>query len=98
MKQSLSVDEIKHLAALSGLHLTEEEIKKNQEQLSETLQYMENLKELNTDHTIPTSNVSNLQNVFFDDGGVDNRGLTQKQALSNGKKQKGGQFYVKRIL
>ena len=98
MKRTLQKEEIKHLGNLSGIPLTDEEIKTYQKQLSETLDYMENINELRTENTPPTSNVSNLDNVFFHDGGENKRGLSQNEALSNAKQKKDGQFQVKRIL
>lgn len=98
MKRILNKDEIKHLATLSGLQITDAELETYQKQLTETLDYMQNLNELKTENTPPTSNVSNLENVFFQDGGENKRGLTQSEALSNAKQKKDGQFQVKRIL
>ncbi|PIS15718.1 Asp-tRNA(Asn)/Glu-tRNA(Gln) amidotransferase GatCAB subunit C [Candidatus Roizmanbacteria bacterium CG09_land_8_20_14_0_10_41_9] len=98
MKRTLPKEEIKHLGNLSGISLTDEETKTYQKQLSETLDYMENINELPTANTPPTSNVSNLENVFFHDGGENKRGLTQNEALSNTKQKKDGKFLVKRIL
>lgn len=98
MKRILNKDEIKHLGNLSGIQLTDAEIETYKKQLSETLDYMENINELRTENVPPTSNVSNLENVFFHDGGENKRGLAQNEALSNAKQKKDGQFQVKRIL
>lgn len=97
-KNTLTKEEIIHLAKLANLHLTEEEIKKYQQQLGETLDYIKNLEELSTEKVEPTSQVTDLENVFFEDG-VDNlRGLSQEEVLKNTKNKKNSLFVVKRIL
>jgi len=67
-KKVLSSDEIKHLAKLANLPLSDEEIKKYSKQLEETIEYVENLKELDTKNTPPTSHTVNLKDIFFEDG------------------------------
>lgn len=97
-KNNLTRDEIIHLTKLASLYLTDEEIKKYQEQLGETLDYIKNLEELSTDKVVPTSQVTNLENVMFKDGEENKRLFSSEQALENTKNKKNGQFIVKRIL
>lgn len=97
-KKELSKDEIIHLAKLANLHLSEEEIKKYQQQLTETLDYVKNLDELKTEKVIPTPHTINLTNVEFKDGKKDVRRLDQNQTLANSKNKKNGYFMVKRIM
>lgn len=99
MKKKLSKEDIKHLAKLSALQLSETEIEKITKQLDETLVYVENLKELETSVVNDeTYSLSKRKNVFFDDGGKNKRGLTQEKATANGKKKNKGNFVVGRIL
>lgn len=97
-KKILLREEILHLAELSALHLKEEEINKYWKQLEETVEYVRNLEELDTKRLSATSHVTNLNNVFFNDGEEDSRQLTQNEALANAKNKKDGLFVVKRIM
>ncbi len=97
-KKFLSEKEIIHLAKLSCLKLTGQEIKKYQKQLEETVEYIDNLNELKTDGIEPTYQTTGLTNVFFDDGEKNLAGLTQEEALLNSKNKKNGYFVVKRII
>lgn len=97
-KKTLSKDEIIHLGKLANLFLTAEEIKKYQGQLEETIEYIKNLEELDTSNTKPTSQTTNTENVFFEDGMKNERLLPQEEAVANAKNKKDGQFVVKRIM
>ena len=63
----LSQEEVKHIAGLAGLKLSKGEIKKLQEELSRTLDYIKVLDELNVEKIEPTSQVTGLKNVFRND-------------------------------
>lgn len=97
-KSKLSRDEILHLAKLSDLKLTDEEIEKYRKQLEETVDYVKNLDELETEGVSPTSQTTNLTDVFFEDGEENKRGLTQEESLKNAKNKKDGHFVVRRIM
>lgn len=92
---SMKLD-ISHVAKLANLSLYDEEKKKFTTQLDETIQYIENLDEVNTEGVEPTSQVTGLENVTRDD--VVKPSLTQEQALSNSKSTHNGFFKVKGIL
>lgn len=97
-KKILTKDDILHLAKLSKLQLSDEEIEKYWKQLEETVEYVNNLNELNTSKVEPTSQTTNLTNVTYEDGLENKQGLTQEEALQNAKNKKDGYFVVKRIL
>ncbi len=97
-KKRLTKSEILHLAKLTNLKLTDTEIEKYCQQLEETVEYVENLNELNTNSVEPTSQTTNLTDVFFEDGGNNKRGLKQDEAIDNAKNKKEGYFVVKRIM
>jgi len=92
----LSEEEVKHVAKLAKLELTPSEVKKFQEQLSEVLAYMEILKEVKTEKTEPTSQVTSLENIFREDKAKTS--LSQKEVLSGTKQNYQGFFKIKRIL
>jgi len=94
----ISKAEVLHLAKLAGLTLTEEEIEKYTVQFGQTLDYVQNLNELNTDGVEPTNSVVNLSNVTFEDGEKNKRQLTPDEAFANGKNVKDKAFVVGRIM
>lgn len=96
--KKLSKEEVLHLAKLAGLSLSEEEIEKNSAQLAETIEYIKNLDELDTKGIMPTNSVVDLSSVTFEDGTENKRGLTQSEAVSNGKQVIGNAFMVDKIM
>lgn len=64
---SLTIDEVKHIATLAKLDLDEKEIQKFQKQLSETLDYVQILEQINTTKLKPTHHVSDKTNVYRED-------------------------------
>jgi len=97
-KKKLSPEEVKHIAKLACLKLTKEEIKKFQQQLSQVLDYMEKLKEVETKKIPPTSQVTGLKNIFKKDKVKKNKCLTEKQALSAAKEKHQGYFKVESLF
>ena len=63
----LTKEEIKHIAELSRLELSEEEIEKYRNQLGSILEYVKILDEVKTDKIELTAQVSGLIDVFRDD-------------------------------
>lgn len=59
----ISEDQVKHIAKLARLKLTDDEIKTFSGQLSEIFQYVEVLKKADTSKVEETSQVTGLQNV-----------------------------------
>lgn len=66
-KTKITKNDVRHMAGLARLFLDKEEIRKFQEQLSDTLDYIAILNKLNTGNCEPTSQVTGLENVFRDD-------------------------------
>lgn len=91
-------DQVRKLAQLANLPLTDDQLNKYPDQLSESLEYVENLKEINTDVISELAYTIDLKNVMREDEVDMSRVLTQEQALKNAKKTKHGKFVVKRIL
>ncbi len=88
--------DVKHTAKLASLPLNDDEIKKFEKQLAETITYIESLQEVDTKNVQPTSHVTGLENVTRED--IAAPSLTQKQALSNTIKTHKGFFQVSAIL
>lgn len=94
----LGKKDILHLSQLAKLNLTSEEIKRYRRQLEETLDYVDNLNELETERFSLIYNFDYLKNSFFQDSEENKRGLKKKQLTKNLKAKKNLYFVVKRIL
>jgi aspartyl-tRNA(Asn)/glutamyl-tRNA(Gln) amidotransferase subunit C len=88
--------DVSKIAKLANLPLTDEEKKKFEKQLSETLDYVKQLEEIDTKNVEPTSQVTGLENVLRED--EVRKSLTQEEALKNAKATHKGFFKVKQIL
>jgi aspartyl-tRNA(Asn)/glutamyl-tRNA(Gln) amidotransferase subunit C len=88
--------DVLHIAKLANLSLTETEEKKFEKQLSDVLQYIDKLNEIETKDVEPTSQVTGLENVLRED--TTSPSLPQDAVLSNTKAQHNGFFQVKGIL
>jgi len=66
----LSHDEVRKIAKLARLGLTDAEVAKFSVQLSDILSHAKMLGEVNTDSIEPTSQITGLKNVIFKDGVV----------------------------
>jgi aspartyl-tRNA(Asn)/glutamyl-tRNA(Gln) amidotransferase subunit C len=63
----LTKKEVKHIADLAYLKLTEAKIRKYQKQLSEILEYVRKLQEVETEKVKPFFGGIDLKNVFRED-------------------------------
>lgn len=92
----LTKDQVKHVARLAGLTLSKKEITKFQKQLSDILDYVAQLDEVNTSKAEPTSQVTGLENVFRDDKTTPS--LSQEEVLSGAKEKHNNFFKIKGIF
>jgi len=93
---ALTREQVKHIAELAKLGLSEAEIEKFREQLSAILDYAAKLNCLNTSAIPPTASVAPLCNVMR--GDEVEPALSQADALANAPSTDGGYFQVKAIL
>lgn len=93
----LSIDDVKKVARLSGLRLSDAELKKYKTQFAEILGYIDRLEAVDTKDIEPTYQVTGLRNVMRDDEIID-YGVTQAELLQNAPDTDGGQIKVKRVL
>ena len=75
--------DVAHVSKLANLTLSVEEKKKLEKQLEETIEYVKELEEVDTNGIQPTSQVTGLENVTRED--EIKPSLTQGQALKNAK-------------
>lgn len=59
---------VQQIAKLSNLTLSGAELEKFSKQLDETVEYIENLQELDVEKVLPTSSPAGSVNVYFEDG------------------------------
>jgi|SRR3989344_1593199 len=90
--------DVKHLAKLAQMEVTEKEEKTLEKGFEQTLKVIDQLNELDTSQVKPTSQVTGLTNVWREDKVDKSRMLTQKQALSNAKKTHKGYFVVPAVI
>lgn len=88
--------QVKHVAKLANLPLTEEETEKYSEQLSKILDYIDQLNRADTSKVEPIFNTTERTNITHPDKPSIN--LTQEEALSNAKEKKNGQFVTKGVF
>ncbi|WLD93752.1 Asp-tRNA(Asn)/Glu-tRNA(Gln) amidotransferase subunit GatC [Alkalihalobacillus sp. AL-G] len=92
----ITKEEVKHVAKLARLAVTEEEAEMFTKQLDDIIGYAEQLNELNTDDVEPTTHVLDLKNVLREDKVKD--WLTRDEALKNTPDQQNGLIKVPAVL
>lgn len=96
-KTKLTIDEVKHVAKLANLPLSDEEIILFIVQLSAILDFVSKLQKIDTKNIKETSQITGLENVFRADEIDTLRLLTQEDALANAKETHNGYFKVPKI-
>lgn len=92
----ISAEQVAHLANLSRIALTDEEIEHLTAELGQIMQAVEKVSEVATPDVPPTSHPIPMQNVFRED--VVGQTLTVEQALSGAPESDGSRFVVSAIL
>ena len=92
----LSREEVLHIALLARLGLTETEVDRLSEQLSNILENFEVLQQVDTSDTPPTAQSIALQNVVSDDEVAPS--LPQDEVLANTPQKEGNFFRVRAVL
>lgn len=93
---SITRDEVRHLANLARIDITDAELDHLAPQLSVILESIQSISDVAAADVPPTSHPLPITNVFRED--VVRPGLTQEQALSGAPQAEGGRFMVPRIL
>ncbi|CDQ20605.1 aspartyl/glutamyl-tRNA(Asn/Gln) amidotransferase subunit C [Halobacillus karajensis] len=92
----ISKEEVKHVANLARLAITEEEATTFTKQLDDIITYAEQLNELDTTGIEPTTHVLDLKNVMRKD--EPKKWISQEDALQNAPDKQDGQFKVPSVL
>lgn len=77
----LSADVVRHVAKLARVALSDNEVDKFSKQLGDVLDYMEILKEVDTDNVDITNQVTGLSNVMEEDEIAD-KTVTREELLN----------------
>lgn len=94
----LSKSEIQHIAKLARLDLTDAELKKYGDQLSNVLNYIDQLKEVKVKGVEPTAQVTGLENVLREDKVGDWDKAEIEEALADAPEKEGRFIKVKRVI
>ena len=92
----LSHDEVRRIAELAKLDLSDAEVALYAGQLSNILQYFQRLQEVDTSHIAPTASVLPLKNVLRAD--VAAAPLSPAQVIANASDAYENQFRVSAVL
>jgi len=92
----LTREEVLHISLLARLGLSEDDVVKFQEQLSQILDNFEVLRQLDTEDVPPTSHTLPLENVTRDDEARDS--LPQDEAIANAPLAEDALFRVRAVL
>ncbi len=94
---SISIADVRKLAVLSALSMTDAEAEKLTSELQNILAFVEQLNEVDTSGVEPTYQVTGLENVWRDDEIIDYK-LDRDALLKNTPNHQDGQIKVKRVL
>lgn len=93
----ISKDDVQHLAQLSNLQLSSNEVSSLQVDLENIVEYIKQLDELDTTGVEPTYQVTDLENVWRTDV-VDNYGINKNALLSLAPATEADQIKVPKVL
>jgi aspartyl-tRNA(Asn)/glutamyl-tRNA(Gln) amidotransferase subunit C len=93
---ALTTQEVEHVARLARLRLSPAEIEKMRAQLSNILDYIDMLKEVDVADVPPTAQVTDLLNILRAD--AERPSLPREDVLANAPDQQDGMFRVKAIF
>ncbi len=93
---ALTQAEVRAIAELARLELSDADVARYQQQLSDILAYFQKLEELDTSHIDPTSSVLPLTSVMRPDEAA--APLTVDEVVANAPDSDGEQFRVRAVL
>ncbi len=93
---ALTLDEVRKVALLARLRLSDDELERMQQQLSSILDYMQVLQEVDVSDVAPTAQVTDVVNVMRPD--EVRPSLTIEEALANAPQREDGYFKVKPVF
>lgn len=92
----VSREDVKHIAELSKLEFSDEELEYFAEEFSKIIEYVGQLKEVNTEGVNPTYNVSSKTQPLRED--VVRQSLKKEEVLKNAPEEQYGYFKLPSIM
>ena len=92
----ISADDVRYIAALTHLHLTDDEIEVMRSDLSTVLEHFESLQGIDTTGVEPTGHSTDVRSVMRDDEPRDS--LSRKCVLANVPEVEDDYFRIRPIL
>ncbi|MFP5212510.1 MAG: Asp-tRNA(Asn)/Glu-tRNA(Gln) amidotransferase subunit GatC [Acidobacteriota bacterium] len=96
MREKISREEVRHVAKLARLELSEDEEARMTGQMNDILGYMDKLGELDTTNVEPTTHVIEMGNVFRAD--ETHVPLERDKSLANAPESDGVSFIVPKVI
>lgn len=96
MAEKISKEEVKRIAQLARLELSEAEVEKYQKELSAILGYVDVLTGVDTSKVAATANIAGLSDVYAED--AKNPSFDRDEVLKNAPEKKDGYIKVKPVL
>ncbi len=96
MDAKITGQEVRHVALLARLELSDAEEQRMTGQINSILEYMDKLNELDTKDVPPTTHAIQLQNVFRPD--LVQRSLERTESLANAPGTDGVNFVVPKVI
>ena len=96
MPAKIDPDQVRRIARLARINLTPDELEQFSNQLSDILNYVDQLSELNTEDVEPTTHPLKISNVFRQD--QIGQSLSNEQALANAPRKHANFFAVPKVL
>jgi aspartyl-tRNA(Asn)/glutamyl-tRNA(Gln) amidotransferase subunit C len=93
---SLTEEEVRHIARLARVGLSDDEVPRFQSQLSEILDYFRRLQEVDTENVPPTAHTLAMHNVMRDD--EPQPSIDKEEVLANAPQREDDHFRVRAIL
>ena len=92
----ITTEEVRHLALLARIAMTEEEMERMRDQMSNILEQFEVLKQVDTEGVEPTGHSADVESVMRDDEVAPSRPL--EDVLSNAPLREGDFLKVRAVL
>ena len=93
---SLTPEEVRHIARLARVGLSEDDVTRFEDQLSQILDYFQRLQEADTESVPPTAHTLAMQNVMRDD--EPRPSFDKEDILANAPRREGDLFRVRAVL
>ncbi|WP_226670729.1 Asp-tRNA(Asn)/Glu-tRNA(Gln) amidotransferase subunit GatC [Metabacillus litoralis] len=92
----ISTDQVKHVANLARLAITDDEASLLTQQLDAIITFAEQLNEVDTENVKPTSHVLDMKNIMRED--IPKKGLDNEEVVKNAPDHADGYIRVPSIL